>query len=206
MLFGLQNGKSQSISKRINEVPIKSLIAEEISKESDSKKRSPSVVARLMGLEGLPNDSKNKPKMQSSGGLEMFLQKIPSEQTTHNKIDTHHSQENVKRAASLLSRSMSDLSSSKRSIGEGYISSLKSYPYVSHSNGNGFVEELETWKLWQSENCAKTNALDNLESQLNAKQMLIKKKLTEAKLGISQRRKDLEEEFYEVLDSCRLID
>ncbi|KAI3473229.1 hypothetical protein Pfo_030521 [Paulownia fortunei] len=36
-------------------IPMKKLLAEEMSKEVESKRRSPSVIARLMGLEGLPS-------------------------------------------------------------------------------------------------------------------------------------------------------
>ncbi|GMP50679.1 hypothetical protein CsSME_00017204 [Camellia sinensis var. sinensis] len=35
--------------------PIKKLLAEEMSKETESKRRPPSVIARLMGLDGLPH-------------------------------------------------------------------------------------------------------------------------------------------------------
>lgn len=36
-------------------IPMKKLLAEEMSKEAESKRRSPSVIAKLMGLEGLPS-------------------------------------------------------------------------------------------------------------------------------------------------------
>ncbi|XP_020553381.1 uncharacterized protein LOC105174401 isoform X1 [Sesamum indicum] len=40
---------------RATGIPMKKLLAEEMSKEVESKKRSPSVIARLMGLDGLPS-------------------------------------------------------------------------------------------------------------------------------------------------------
>ncbi|KAK0583632.1 hypothetical protein LWI29_000534 [Acer saccharum] len=43
-----------SSSKRVGGTPVKKLLAEEMSKETESKRRSPSVIARLMGLDGLP--------------------------------------------------------------------------------------------------------------------------------------------------------
>ncbi|KAA8516476.1 hypothetical protein F0562_017018 [Nyssa sinensis] len=45
---------AQSSSKRVTGTPIKKLLAEEMSKETESKRRPPSVIARLMGLDGLP--------------------------------------------------------------------------------------------------------------------------------------------------------
>ncbi|KAL7265246.1 hypothetical protein ACSBR1_003081 [Camellia fascicularis] len=43
-----------SSSRRVIGTPIKKLLAEEMSKETESKRRPPSVIARLMGLDGLP--------------------------------------------------------------------------------------------------------------------------------------------------------
>ncbi|KAL1545902.1 hypothetical protein AAHA92_22574 [Salvia divinorum] len=45
----------QSTLERATGIPMKKLLAEEMSKDVESKRRSPSVVARLMGLEGLPS-------------------------------------------------------------------------------------------------------------------------------------------------------
>ncbi|KAG8376456.1 hypothetical protein BUALT_Bualt09G0065200 [Buddleja alternifolia] len=52
-LFMLELG--QSSLGRATGIPMKKLLAEEMSKEVESKRRSPSVIARLMGLEGLPS-------------------------------------------------------------------------------------------------------------------------------------------------------
>ncbi|MCD9638019.1 hypothetical protein HAX54_021631 [Datura stramonium] len=49
----LDLGKSSS--KRVTGTPIKKLLAEEMAKEGESKRRPPSIVARLMGLEGMPS-------------------------------------------------------------------------------------------------------------------------------------------------------
>lgn len=45
----------QSTLGRAAGIPMKKLLAEEMSKDVESKRRSPSVIARLMGLEGLPS-------------------------------------------------------------------------------------------------------------------------------------------------------
>ncbi|XP_022872748.1 uncharacterized protein LOC111391729 isoform X2 [Olea europaea var. sylvestris] len=52
-MFMLEVG--QSSSRRATGTPIKKLLAEEMSKEIEVKRRSPSVIARLMGLDGLPS-------------------------------------------------------------------------------------------------------------------------------------------------------
>ncbi|CAL5340673.1 unnamed protein product [Camellia sinensis] len=43
-----------SSSRRVTGTLIKKLLADEMSKETESKRRPPSVIARLMGLDGLP--------------------------------------------------------------------------------------------------------------------------------------------------------
>ncbi|KAL3839578.1 hypothetical protein ACJIZ3_024169 [Penstemon smallii] len=45
----------QRSSGRVTGTPMKKLLAEEMSKEVESKRRPPSVIAKLMGLEGLPS-------------------------------------------------------------------------------------------------------------------------------------------------------
>ncbi|CAL0299609.1 unnamed protein product [Lupinus luteus] len=65
--FGWKSSKQQSGT------PIKKLIAEEMTGETESKRRSPGVVARLMGLDGLPfQQSTNK---QHKGSSENHLQR-----------------------------------------------------------------------------------------------------------------------------------
>ncbi|XP_052174071.1 uncharacterized protein LOC127789254 [Diospyros lotus] len=51
ILFTSEIGRS--LTGRVNETPIRKLLADEMSKETDSM-RSPNVIARLMGLDGLP--------------------------------------------------------------------------------------------------------------------------------------------------------
>ncbi|XP_039139112.1 uncharacterized protein LOC120276408 isoform X2 [Dioscorea cayenensis subsp. rotundata] len=46
--------RQNSPSKRSGATPVKMLIAQEMSKETESKRRPPNVVAKLMGLDGLP--------------------------------------------------------------------------------------------------------------------------------------------------------
>ncbi|KAK3016100.1 hypothetical protein RJ639_006344, partial [Escallonia herrerae] len=68
-------------SKRVTGTPIKKLLAEEMSKEIDTKKRSPSVVARLMGLDGMPTQQpvprqlKSLPNNYEQGTTSIELQK-----------------------------------------------------------------------------------------------------------------------------------
>ncbi|KAM6569111.1 hypothetical protein CsatB_017096 [Cannabis sativa] len=53
-------------SKQAAGTPIKNLLAKEMSKENESRRRAPSVVARLMGLDGLPPQ---KPAYREDNGI-----------------------------------------------------------------------------------------------------------------------------------------
>lgn len=54
--------------------PIKKLLEEEMSRKSDSKRRSPSVIARLMGLDGLPPQQSSHKQQKKS--LENYTQRM----------------------------------------------------------------------------------------------------------------------------------
>ncbi|XP_050910749.1 uncharacterized protein LOC127125933 isoform X2 [Lathyrus oleraceus] len=57
-----------SSNKKINGTPIKMLMDQEMSKEVVSKHNPPNVVAKLMGLEALPQGKRNLPVERSPGG------------------------------------------------------------------------------------------------------------------------------------------
>ncbi|KAM0949412.1 hypothetical protein DsansV1_C05g0052161 [Dioscorea sansibarensis] len=58
--------RQNSPSKRSGATPVKMLIAQEMSKETESKRRPPNVVAKLMGLDGLPVQ---QPSLTNQGNL-----------------------------------------------------------------------------------------------------------------------------------------
>ncbi|KAG8649233.1 hypothetical protein MANES_08G076600v8 [Manihot esculenta] len=62
-------------SKQAAGTPIKKLLAEEMSRETESKKRSPSVIARLMGFDGLPPQQQSHKQHKRSS--ENYLQRMP---------------------------------------------------------------------------------------------------------------------------------
>nr|XP_027071018.1 uncharacterized protein LOC113695967 [Coffea arabica]XP_027071019.1 uncharacterized protein LOC113695967 [Coffea arabica] len=55
----------QNSFKRGSGAPIKKLLAEEMAKESENRRRSPNVIARLMGLDGLPSPQYKQQKRLS---------------------------------------------------------------------------------------------------------------------------------------------
>uniref|UniRef100_A0A1J3I470 DUF4378 domain-containing protein n=1 Tax=Noccaea caerulescens TaxID=107243 RepID=A0A1J3I470_NOCCA len=59
-----ENKLQQDFANQITGVPMKSLLAQEMSKQKESKKRSPSIIARLMGLDVLPPQSSSSSHRQ----------------------------------------------------------------------------------------------------------------------------------------------
>lgn len=55
-------------SRQSTTIPMKKLLAEEMSKEKEPRRRSPSVIARLMGLDGLPTQQPGHKEHKSSHG------------------------------------------------------------------------------------------------------------------------------------------
>lgn len=201
----IQFGKSASGSRRSIEVPMKALIAEEISQElardTEPKNRAPSVVARLMGLDALPGDRKSEQSTQR-GELENLVQKVSSDRLHRGKALVHSPSGSTKSAT----RSVSDLSSSRRSNWEEHAPSFESLSSHRHSHEQNSREVFEPWRNWKSEDHARMQALEDLDSQLAAKQLLIKKKLSEAKLGLLSKNSGPQEKLYESKEFMDAID
>ncbi|KAF7143326.1 hypothetical protein RHSIM_Rhsim05G0186600 [Rhododendron simsii] len=84
-------------SSRVTGTPIKKLLAEEMSKETESKRRSPSVIARLMGLDGLP--TQQPPHRQHKGFAETHQKRttfVASQQDYEHRSSRKNSMEQDK--------------------------------------------------------------------------------------------------------------
>ncbi|MCO5587397.1 hypothetical protein L7F22_041346 [Adiantum nelumboides] len=202
----IEFGKSASVSRRSVEVPMKALIAEEISHElarmEEPKSRAPSVVARLMGLDALPSD-RNEQSIQS-GDFENLVCKVQSDRLQHGKSPAQMSSRSF-RSAGPPTRSASDLSSSRRSAWEEHATNFECSSQ-SHLHEQDIKKVYDPWKDWKSESHERMQALDDLDVQLAAKQMLIKKKLSEAKLGLLSKHSGPQEKLYESKEFMDAID
>ncbi|KAI5055820.1 hypothetical protein GOP47_0029341 [Adiantum capillus-veneris] len=203
----IEFGKSASVSRKSVEVPMKALIAEEIShtlaRTEEPKSRAPSVVARLMGLDVLPNDRNEQ--SAHSGTFDNSVHKVQSDRLQHGKSPAHLSSRSFK-SAGAPTRSASDLSSSRRSAWEEPTSTFESLPSQSHLHEQDCKRVSDPWKDWKSEGRERMQALDDLDMQLAAKQMLIKKKLSEAKLGLRSKQSGPQEKLYESKEFMDAID
>lgn len=194
-LYGYQMQKS-SASRKSNGMPIKALIAEELSKESDSKNRAPSVVARLMGLEALPTDSKalQKPSTGSILGKidEKFMQRPMVERQRHEEIAPHSVRLYAKKAkASAVSGQITPKSShSQRNEiqdrNQGSESPL-SRNHPQEQQLQEFKKEFEAWqsqKSWASSK--RSSRLDDAQVRMPRQQSLPRERQLDAKPAVSR--------------------
>ncbi|KAJ8754104.1 hypothetical protein K2173_002002 [Erythroxylum novogranatense] len=82
-------------SKQAFGTPMKKLLAKEMSRDSESKRRSPNVIARLMGLDGLPPLQPSLRQQKMSSGS---LQKVASTKK-YEKNSTSHSSRSSRKSS-----------------------------------------------------------------------------------------------------------
>ncbi|KAH7278059.1 hypothetical protein KP509_38G022100 [Ceratopteris richardii] len=200
-------GRSASISGRSADISMKALIAEEISNEvvrgTEAKGRTPNVVARLMGLDALPSGRGIVQGIQYDE-YDYSSQKAPSEVLYYGKALGHSS--SCEHKSGVPSRSSSDISYSRRSSWDDQISNCRPTPSQKDLNKEKSQRILDPWKDWKSEEHARMQALDDLDTQLSAKRMLIEQKLTEAKLGLLSKHTSSNEKLYESKEFMDAID
>uniref|UniRef100_A0A2N9H8X1 DUF4378 domain-containing protein n=1 Tax=Fagus sylvatica TaxID=28930 RepID=A0A2N9H8X1_FAGSY len=88
-LFTFELGWRASKQAAVPVTPMKKLLAEEMSRETESKRRSPSVIAKLMGLDGLPpqQPAHKQQKMSSESSVKRAtsVEKAPKSGTFYDR-------------------------------------------------------------------------------------------------------------------------
>ncbi|KAH7404215.1 hypothetical protein KP509_15G016400 [Ceratopteris richardii] len=148
--YGLQKS---STSRKSNKIPIKTLIAQELSTETNNKNRSPSVVARLMGLEALPTDSKRAQVGSLQG-------KIDEKFTQRSVIDSRQRRDDMSpHSVRLYAKKVKDYSVSGQSTPKSSYSQLEKIQHRKPTAGShdlrnhpqeqqlqDFKREFEAWQ------------------------------------------------------------
>lgn len=250
-----KSGKSEEIpygyelrktsSRKPSGMPIKALIAKELSKEPEQNNRPPGVVARLMGLDALPADTKN---LQKSPTVSVMEKPVPFERQRHEEKSPHNVKLYAKKAKSPPVHHVPDLSTSKSSRFQGTdweddragteslhfrnhpqeqqlqefkkdFKARESHKFGDHPRSTRHDSEqlqesrsdLKGRESQKSGDHLRSARLDDLDSQLAAKQMLVREKLREAKLALSQERNysskqsPAQEESKEFLDAMDFL-
>ncbi|KAI5054645.1 hypothetical protein GOP47_0030346 [Adiantum capillus-veneris] len=189
--YGLQRA---SASRKSKGMPIKALIAQELSKEADSKNRAPSVVARLMGLEALPTDSKavQKPSTGSFLGKidEKFMQRPMVERQRHEEIAPHSVRLYAKKSkASAVSGQITPkVSYTQQTESQARKQGSESPGLRNHPQEQQLQEFKKEFEAWQTQkswaNSKRVSRLDDRQVQMPRQQSLPRERELDAKPAV----------------------
>ncbi|XP_074264323.1 uncharacterized protein LOC141586837 isoform X2 [Silene latifolia] len=158
------------------EASMKKLICDELSKQSNNKQNAPSIVARLMGMDVLPVDT--KPEVQPLQDKDVKIDIITDKKVQHiEKVSAIHS----------LPKSKSTIKKEQRSYRDAYArywnyakNSGKPRPRVhpQEKELQKFKKEFEAWQAARFLECARVVELGNIPEQWLAQLDLTKEKMS----------------------------
>lgn len=186
--YAYEMNKVPTTRKKVGGMPMKTLIAQEMSKEKGSKRRTPSVIARLMGLDAMPAESMS---VQHIKATEIHPQKNNSgnqKQWPKSPHDAHFFQKHLKVPTSKPAKDYSLPKPYEQAIDH---SDQKTFygtlPFRDHPQEKQLQEFKKQFAAWQDSNIQyRSNSIqpDELKMQLAEKQMLVCEKLNEAKMAL----------------------
>lgn len=186
--YAYEMNKVPITRKKVNGMPMKTLIAQEMSKEKGSKRRTPSVIARLMGLDAMPAESMS---VQHIKATEIHPQKNNAgnqKQWPKSPRDVHFFQKHLKVPTSEPAKDYSLPKFYKQAIDH---TDQKTFygtlPFRDHPQEKQLQEFKKQFAAWQDSNIQDhSNSIqpDELKMQLAEKQMLVSQKLNEAKIAL----------------------
>ncbi|KAL0396117.1 UNVERIFIED_CONTAM: hypothetical protein Scaly_0060100 [Sesamum calycinum] len=145
-----------------SEAPIKKLISEEISERPNSKKNAPSVVARLMGVDTLPFESKSAPQLvymknESSTGKLMDMERSRKGSAGHGISTSNCSQQLEVGCFGHYTDRYADHNSSYMKLNKP-----KPREHPQEEELQKFKKEFEAWQAARFNECS--NKLDNVSA------------------------------------------
>eukprot|EP00252_Welwitschia_mirabilis_P026259 TRINITY_DN8536_c0_g1_i2.p1 TRINITY_DN8536_c0_g1~~TRINITY_DN8536_c0_g1_i2.p1 ORF type:complete len:1123 (+),score=248.03 TRINITY_DN8536_c0_g1_i2:679-4047(+) len=183
------NYLSAAISKKKKKggVPMKTLIAEEMSKETESKRRTPSVVARLMGIDAYPSDSMLAKHMQSPGRESTDLT-MKHRAQGQGKGSCDPVKASPKLVPSMNKEIAFPKSPSKTSKHKNKWVSPDAHDKPPEKQKHHPKKELEEAKGTGGHDSPRNRQLDALSLQLDQKRILVQETLNEAKIAIARKK------------------
>ncbi|KAH9302505.1 hypothetical protein KI387_014088, partial [Taxus chinensis] len=176
--------KNPSVKKKAGGLPMKALIAEEMSKESESKRRTPGVVARLMGLEAMPAEAliaEHTQELDNDPQKIIFLKK---QQQPKSICDGRTSPQKSRASASKPTQEICLPVSQVKTVNYPNQTAFSCTQDQSHEKQRQELwKEFEALQALRSQDCSKTQQLDELDTQLVEKHMLVPETLDEAKMA-----------------------
>ncbi|KAH9307448.1 hypothetical protein KI387_035359, partial [Taxus chinensis] len=192
--FTYEIRKTPATKKKADGMPMKTLIAQEMSKETDFKSRTPSVIARLMGLDALPTQSlpTNQSKEAENNGQKK--QSWKQQQQPKPSLDVR---DLLQKPKALERKSIRHLSSTKSQQwavdhpeGER-IPQVNPYLYNSQKkqqHSHKFKKEFETWQASKFQDYSMSFQPEKFNRQAVGNQMPEYETVNEEKIALVRKK------------------
>lgn len=186
--YAYEMSKVPTTRKKASGMPMKTLIAQEMSKEKGSKRRTPSVIARLMGLDAMPVESVS---VQHIKAAEIHPQKNNSGNQKQWPKSPHDAQFFQKHLKVPASRPVKEYSLPKpyeqpidHTDQRNFYGSLPFRDHPQEKQLQEFKKQFAAWQASKIQDHSKSVQPDELKMQLAEKQMLVCEKLNEEKMAL----------------------
>lgn len=183
--YGLiYDSRKSPATKKASGLPMKALIAEEMSKELEAKRRTPSVVARLMGLDTFPAEAMLEEHMQESDN-ETY--KITSGKHQQQPKPSYDAGVSPQKSRTSVCKEISFPKSQQKSPNHR----KQRAPTSDQPQGKHMYEFKNEFEASQCSTChahSKSEQMDELGKELVEKQMLVHEMLDEAKMAFVRQK------------------
>ncbi|XP_009791380.1 uncharacterized protein LOC107827655 isoform X1 [Nicotiana tabacum] len=159
-----------------NEAPMKKLIREEIARRPNTGHSAPSVVARLMGVDALPLDTRRSSAKQVEKKNEMIKDNRPKEEWLR-KVSVDHATQSSRQKISNSSNHDEACDFDRQSDSQK-LNKYKPREHPQEEELQKFKKDFEAWQAARFKECSKFVELGTSPSQWLAQQSLNKEKLT----------------------------
>lgn len=187
--FPCEMKEATTPKKKAGGTPMKTLIAHEMSQGSDSKCRTPNVIARLMGLDTMPTGSVPTNQIQDS---EKHLQKQPSLKQRQQADSASNVRAYSEKAKALECNSTQGFSFPKsQQCTVDHADLREAHPFDNsprEKHQRRFKEKYENWQASKLKDYTESLKLDKVNMHAVEENMLNYEKLNEAKIALVRQK------------------
>ncbi|XP_057815909.1 uncharacterized protein LOC131029439 [Cryptomeria japonica] len=180
--------RNPSTQKKASGIPMKALIAEEMTKEFESKRRTPGVVARLMGLEAMPAETLLGEHSQE---LDNDPQKIISAKQQQQPKSNCDGRKSPQKSRASGSKPIQEISLSVSQLKTSNCPDQRAHSCIDQSQEKQreeLCQEFETLEDLKSRDCSNAQQLDEQNIQPVEKHMLVHEKLDEPDMALEHQK------------------
>eukprot|EP01018_Ginkgo_biloba_P019778 Gb_21932 [translate_table: standard] len=192
IIFAYEMRKNSASKEKTDGMPMKTLIAQEMLKELDSKRRSPSVVARLMGLDALPTEPVSTDQIKAADNHEQKKLSRKQPQQPKSARDVWCFSEKAKALESKSTKKHSLPKSQQWAVGHrDQKVLLETHPFrnnLQEKQQHDLKEVFETWQVSKLQDHSKSLRLEKPDMQLVEEEMLDCEELNETKMALVRQK------------------